>query len=103
VQEATSDPPEGAPFEVSTQDVNGTRFVTVSGEVDMSVADALAEALHGPQLFVDMTQVTFIDSTATSCLLHALEASEKLILRRSAQVERLLELSGLSDLFPAPE
>jgi len=70
------------------------------GEVQVG---ELAEALHGPQLFVDMTQVTFIDSTATSCLLHALEASEKLILRRSAQVERLLELSGLSDLFPAPE
>ena len=103
MQEATSEPTEGAPFEVSTQDVNGTRFVTVSGEVDMPVVDALAEALQRPRLVVDMTQVTFIDSTGTSCLFHALEASESLILRRSSKVERLLELSGLSDVFPVPE
>jgi anti-anti-sigma regulatory factor len=50
-----------------------------------------------------MTGITFIDSTGTSALLVALEASETLILRRSASVNRLLELAGVSHLFPAPE
>lgn len=50
-----------------------------------------------------MTGVTFIDSAGTSCLLVALEASEALILRRSATVDRLLELAGISHLFPASE
>ena len=63
--------------------------------LDMSVADALAEALQRPRLIIDTTQVTFIDSTGTSCLRHPLEASESLIHRSSSQVERLLELSGL--------
>jgi anti-anti-sigma factor len=98
-----SPPIDGAPVEVNVRDLNGTRFVTVSGEVDLSVADTLAEALSGQRVFVDMTGVTFIDSTGTSALLIALEKSESLILRRSAPVDRLLELAGVSHLFPAPE
>ena len=98
-----SPPIDGAPFVASVQDVDGTRFVTISGEVDMSVADTLTESLNRPRLLVDMSGVTFIDSTGTNCLLVALEASETLVLRRSAAVERLLELAGVSDLFPAPE
>ena len=46
------------------REVDGTRFVT--GEVDLSVADTLAEALNGQRVLVDMTGVTFIDSTGTS-------------------------------------
>ena len=96
-------PIDGAPFELSVRDLDGTRFVTVSGEVDLSVADTLTEALSGQRVLVDMTGVTFIDSTGTSCLLVALQASETLILRRSAPVDKLLELAGVSHLFPAPE
>jgi anti-anti-sigma factor len=92
-------PIDGAPFELSVRDLDGIRFVTVSGEVDMSVADTLTEALSGHKVFVDMTGVTFIDSTGTKCLLVALEKSETLILRRSASVNRLLELAGVSALF----
>lgn len=99
----TSPPIDGAPFELSVRDLDGTRFVTVSGEVDPSVADTLTEALSGHRVFVDMTGVTFIDSAGTSCLLVALGASEALILRRNATVDRLLELAGISHLFPAPE
>jgi anti-anti-sigma factor len=98
-----SPPIDGAPFELSVRDLDGTRFVTVTGEVDMSVADTLTEALSGIRVFIDMTGVTFIDSTGTKCLLLALEASETLILRRSAPVDRLLELAGVSQLFPVSE
>jgi len=98
-----SPPIDGAPVEVNVRDLDGTRFVTVSGEVDLSVADTLAEALSGQRVFVDMTGVTFIDSTGTSALLIALEKSESLILRRSAPVDRLLDLAGVSHLFPASE
>ena len=96
-------PIDGAPFDLSVRDLDGTRFITVSGEVDIAVADTLAEALSGQRVFIDMTGVTFIDSTGTSCLLVALEKSETLILRRSVPVNKLLELAGVSHLFPAPE
>ena len=96
-------PIDGAPFDLSVRDLDGTRFVTVSGEVDTAVADTLAEALSGQRVFIDMTGVTFIDSTGTSCLLVALEKSETLILRRSDPVNKLLELAGVSHLFLAPE
>ena len=52
---------------------------------------------------MDMTGVTFIDSTGLACLLVALDASETLVLRRSTSVARILELGGVSNLFPQPE
>ncbi len=51
------------------RDLDGTRFVTVSGDVDTSVADTITEALSGHQVFADMTAVTFIDSSGTRYLL----------------------------------
>jgi anti-sigma B factor antagonist len=96
-------PIDGAPFELSVRDLDGTRFVTVSGEVDMSVADTLTEALSGQRVLVDMTGVSFIDSTGLACLLVALDGSETLVLRRSTSVARILELAGVSQLFPSPE
>jgi anti-anti-sigma factor len=102
VKEA-SPPIDGAPFDLSVRDLDGTRFVTVSGEVDVSVADTLTEALSGQRVFVDMSGVSLIDSTGTSCLLVALDRSESLVLRTSAPVQRLLELAGVSQLFPAPD
>ena len=98
-----SPPIDGAPFEVSVRDLDGTRFVTVIGEIDLPVADTLTEVLNRPRLFVDMSGVTFIDSAAMSCLVVAQEKSEILVLRRSPPVARLLDLAGLSHLFPAPE
>lgn len=97
------DPIEGAPFDLSIRDLDGTRFVTVTGEIDLAVAETLAEALKAPHLLVDMSGVSFIDSSGTRCLLTALEQSDSLVLRRSSDVDRLLELSGVADLFPAPE
>ena len=99
-----STPPiDGTQFEINVRDMDGMRFVTVSGEVDLSVAETLAEALTGQRVVVDMTGVTFLDSTGTTALLVALQASETLVLRRSDAVNRLLELAGVSHLFPAPE
>jgi anti-sigma B factor antagonist len=98
-----SPPVDGAPFELNVRDLDGTRFVTVSGEVELSVADALTEALSGQRVLVDMTGVTFIDSTGLACLLVALDASETLVLRRSTSVARILELGGVANLFPQPE
>jgi anti-sigma B factor antagonist len=98
-----SPPIDGAPFELSVRDLDGTRFVTVSGEVDMSVADTLTEALSGQRILVDMTGVSFIDSTGLACLLVAREGSETLVLRRSGPVARILEVAGVSYLFLEPE
>jgi hypothetical protein len=50
-----SPPIDGAQFEVNVRDLDGTRFVSVSGEVDLSVADTLAEVLCGQRVLVNMT------------------------------------------------
>lgn len=93
----------GSPFDVSWQDVAGTRTVVVSGEVDLSVADELSDALDFSRLVVDMSGVTFIDSSGVRCLLNAREACDSLQLTRSARVDRILVLTGVSDLFPPVE
>jgi len=62
-----SPPIDGAQFEVKVRDLDGTRFVSVSGEVDLSVADTLAEVLCGQRVLVDMTGVTFIGLNRDQC------------------------------------
>ncbi|MEW2275356.1 STAS domain-containing protein [Streptomyces sp. SID685] len=76
---------------------DGTVHLTVSGEIDMSNADHLAEALDsdsGP-LVVDLTRVEYLDSAGLSVLFaHA----ERLELIAPPLLEPVLTVSGLADL-----
>ncbi|MEW2513745.1 STAS domain-containing protein [Streptomyces sp. NPDC046870] len=76
---------------------DGTPRLSVSGEIDMSNAGSLADALEagsGP-LVVDLTGVEYLDSAGLSVLFaHA----DRLELVVSPLLEPVLTVSGLADL-----
>ena len=84
-----------------TGEVSGERVtVVVTGEVDMSTADAMFEAatpegVKGATL--DLTGVTFFDSAAIHALVRLNERyAGQIEVRTSPQVLRVLDISGLS-------
>jgi anti-anti-sigma factor len=79
---------------------DGRVVVTVTGEVDMSTADAMFQAAMRdgvPVATLDLRAVTFFDSAAIHALLRLAEHyGAGLTVLPSAQVHRVLEISGLS-------
>jgi anti-sigma B factor antagonist len=83
--------------------------VKVVGDLDMETAPLLTEILAtlaerapSARLVVDLSEVEFVDSQGLRALIHASTRvpGEHLVLRQpSQQVRRLLELTGLEDLF----
>ena len=85
----------------ATAAVAGDRaVVTVTGEVDMSTADAMLRAATKDDVAfatLDLRGVTFFDSAAIHALLRLAELyGERLRVLPSSQVRRVLEISGLS-------
>lgn len=89
--------------------------VVVAGEIDLSVVPALRDAVHGwcppgRPLVVDLSGVSFMDSSGLSLLLALWEraggSQEALVVRAASdQVHQLLQLTGVLELFRvmAPE
>ena len=81
----------------------------ISGEVDAHSAEPFGAALAGvdpsaPTVTVDMSGVTFMDSSGLRVLVEAQQRAEaggpKLVLRApSRQIVRLLDLAGLTETF----
>jgi anti-anti-sigma factor len=87
-------------FTVTTA-VTGDRVdVTVTGEVDMSTADDLYRAARGEgaaAATLDLRAVTFFDSAAIHAVLRLADHyGAGLRVLPSAQVRRVLEISGLA-------
>ena len=95
-------------FGVSTEPLSGTvTLVTVLGEVDVGTApefeDELARAVDqglGDGLVVDLTSVTFIDSTGLNALVRALErqrlaGGSLALVSDDARVAMMLEVTRL--------
>jgi anti-anti-sigma factor len=85
----------------ATAAVTGDRaLVTVTGEVDMSTADAMFRAAtrdDAAAATLDLRAVTFFDSAAIHALLQLAEFyGDRLQVLPSTQVRRVLEISGLS-------
>jgi anti-anti-sigma factor len=90
-------------------------FLALSGEIDVAAAPSLDESLDGlipdlrTGLVVDLSCVTFLDSTGLAFLITAdnrvrAEGGYLIVYSPPAQVRRLLELSGLTSvLLIAPE
>lgn len=90
---------------------DGSVRVKVEGELDLSTSRALDETLRreidaGSRIVVDLSEITFIDSTGLNTLMAALRASSMnggaLAVSPSlpAQVRRVLEITGLSKVLP---
>jgi anti-sigma B factor antagonist len=91
-----------------TRDADGCAVLTVIGEVELEYADQLVETALATitteahqALHIDLSQVTFIDSTGLGALIRIRNATGDALalLNPSRQVIRLLELTGLSDIF----
>ena len=85
-------------------------LVTVRGEVDMHTAGQVVDAVEevAGTAVVDLSAVTFIDSRGIRGLLQAQRAlrerGDELILRDpSSSVRRVLELTGMTDVFPVED
>ena len=99
-------------FSVSTAEVGGDAFVvTVAGEADLHTAPELDRALQGvlglggTSVAVDLTDVSFIDSTALGVLLRfrprfTARGGNILIVTPDRRVLRTFEITGLDQLFP---
>src|SRR5262249_31377795 len=85
----------------------GLLVVAVAGECDLDNASELDFALTqapGADVYVDLSEVTFLDSTTLNALIGAQrradDAGARLaIVRTSPVVERVLEVANLEALF----
>lgn len=106
----TSPVPEDEPLLTVTVEFGEPSVVTVTGDADLDGQSSLREATeralaHSPHLVLDLSGVTFADSTFLTVLatarLEALEQAGSVRLAGvSAPVQRLLELTGATALFP---
>lgn len=98
-------------FSVKTAEVGDDAFVvTVTGEADLHTVPELDRALQGVlelggvSAAVDLADVTFIDSTALSVLLHRqrqlrARGGDLVIVTADRRVLRTFEITGLDRLF----
>lgn len=95
-------------FGISTRALDsGRRLVTVSGELDITSAGVLSETLErelsgDKQVLLDLSGVTFIDSTGLAAIVNAARGSNghlELSAELRSQARRLMELTGVLSLF----
>jgi anti-sigma B factor antagonist len=99
-----------ARLEISTHSGADSTVLGLTGELDIASAPALEQAVEDfgssipKRLVIDLTEVTFMDSTGLRALLLARQrteaADQELVLRPGPrQVQRVLELSGTLERF----
>jgi anti-sigma B factor antagonist len=97
-------------FDVHSADVSGAPGVAVQGEVDLSRVPALEQALDEAILasegafVIDLCDVTFLDSSGVSVLVHARallgrEDRDLAVICPPGSVRRILEVTNLADLL----
>jgi anti-sigma B factor antagonist len=106
-----------AVLHVTVESLDDARLVRARGEVDMSSVGALEAQLSadGPTTtLLDLSGISFMDSTGLHALLDATRAADEhggrlFVVRPSPQVLRLFEVSGTLDMlrvvtsdWPAP-
>jgi anti-sigma B factor antagonist len=96
-----SESPGGA-FQVET----GDGVVSVRGEIDRVTIGQVVVAVEsaGDDIVLELTRVTFIDSSGLQGVLRAQQAARRrggdVVLRRPSHVvDRVLEITGLRDAF----
>lgn len=88
-------------FQVEWRDEESSRFVQVSGEVDLATVEKLRQALNcsRSRLELDLINVAFMDLAGLNCLLEAAQRHDVVALRPSSRVSRLLDLTATWPLF----
>lgn len=99
-----------ADFAVNPQSANGLLIVEVAGEVDLFTAPelktAITEGIDGgsKKVVIDLTETTFVDSTALGVLIGAvkrLRAAEGglTIVNSDENIARTFEITGLDQIL----
>src|SRR4051812_15727282 len=77
--------------------------VAVRGELDLTTASAFAETLRTvtsldvSEILIDLSEVTFMDSTGVGVLVMAARRVPVRIINSSSYIARILELAGLDE------
>lgn len=98
-------------FEVQESVRDGRHTLLLSGELDLAVAAGLEAVILGlcgegvSSVELDLSQLTFMDSTGLRAVLRAQELCAEhgydfLVTPGRGQVQRLLELTGTTDVLP---
>jgi anti-sigma B factor antagonist len=97
------------PLTISRTASGDWSVVTVAGEVDVATSPALSQALadelvEGVRLAVDLSGVTFLDSTGLGVLVHALNGvvdagGELRLVVTDPNVLKVFEVTSLDDVF----
>lgn len=89
------------------RDPDGTPVITLAGELDLTGADAAERAFtelaasDGATVVVDMSELSFMDSTGLTVLLLAVRRGHAVRLRRPTRIVRqLIASTGLETLLP---
>jgi anti-anti-sigma factor len=90
----------------------GAVVVRVEGELDMATSarfeDALAEPEPSGQLVIDLTECTFLDSSAVRLLVGAVRAAEGTetkvsLVANDPGIRRVLEIAAVDTMLPVHE
>ena len=98
-------------LEVRTAIEDGTRVVSLSGELDLSNAETAEVALREAReaeapLIIDMRELEFIDSTGIALLVGIIGGEGpqvRFVPSESPSVTRVMELTGLAGRLPLVE
>ena len=103
--------PDSGVGRFALEELRGCVVVVASGEIDVSSAPALREVVgtaceSDGRIVVDLTGVTFMDSTGVGVLMGALRKNDHLqnrtmsLVGARGTVRKVLDLTGLSELLP---
>jgi anti-sigma B factor antagonist len=104
-QRGGSDPNGGAPLDVRVKDSrDGATIVALAGELDLSTIPRMEGALleqvrQRPAVVLDLSDLSFIDSSGISILLQASQQSNgtpmRVVIGPGSQVERIFRIAGV--------
>jgi anti-sigma B factor antagonist len=99
------------PFAISDSVVEDTLIVSVTGEIDAATSPALRARLldqasaDNPTIVIDMTAVSFLDSTALGTLVSVRQrclelGGEVRLVIKDPPIIKVFEITGLTEAFP---
>jgi anti-sigma B factor antagonist len=101
----------GKPASIESREEGDSVIVAVAGEIDLSTADQLnaaireAEKPETKRIIVDLSALSFVDSTGLSVLLDAIKRSRRdgnrlsFVPSEHEGVTRLFALTGTTEMF----